>query len=263
MISVLHTFGSDLKYHIHTHCLVTFGAIDPHNQWMYPKRKNKIARYRQINATYRNLFLKQLRSLHNKGQISYHMDLDELISDLQNKTWVVHNTKPTLDTSILENYLARYINRIAISRSRVEYLKINKQVKILYNDYANQIDGQPPPKKFKTLDPLSFIHQFIQHVLPSYFQKSRRYGLHASATKRKYDGILPQSVKRNGHTIRTIIQIINQLIKDQPFSCAQCQCTDYEIITVNPNKEWIHHIINVPTPRPPPSSKLYISPPPI
>lgn len=28
MVAVLHTFGSDLKYHVHIHCLVTFGGID-------------------------------------------------------------------------------------------------------------------------------------------------------------------------------------------------------------------------------------------
>ena len=260
MINVLHTFGSDLKYHIHTHCLVTFGGLDDHNQWQYPKRKDKIARYRQINATYRKLFIRQLRSLYSSGKIIYHDDLDILLTELENKTWVVHNTKPTLDTSILENYLARYINRVAISKSRVEYLKDNNQVKILYNDYANQQQGQPAPKKYKVVDPLSFIHQFMQHVLPPYFQKTRRYGLHSSATKRKYEGLLPKAIKRNGHTIRTLLQIITQLIKDKPFSCEQCQSNEYQIIMIPQCKEWIHRYINVPTPRPPPLSKPYISP---
>ena len=80
----------------------------------------------------------------------------------------------------------------------------------------------------------------MQHVLPAYFQKSRRYGLHASATKRKYEGLLPQAIKRNGHTIRTVMQILTQLIKDKPYSCEQCQCTDFEIIIVTQNKDWVH-----------------------
>ena len=28
MISLLHTFGSDMKYHVHVHSLLTFGGID-------------------------------------------------------------------------------------------------------------------------------------------------------------------------------------------------------------------------------------------
>lgn len=259
MISVLHTFGSDLKYHIHTHCLVTFGGIDKNNQWQYPKRKDKLARYRQINATYRKLFIDQLHDLYKTGKITYRDDLYELLKELENKTWVVHNTKPTLDTTILENYLARYINRVAVSKSRVEYIKDNKEVRLIYNDYTNQKPGQPAPKKYKVLDPLSFIHQFMQHVLPPYFQKSRRYGLHASATKRKYEGLLPAAVKRNGHTIRTVIQIINQLIKEKPYTCEKCNNEEYEIILLAPNKEWIHRYLNVPTPRPPPLLKPHIT----
>ena len=254
MISVLHTFGSDLKYHIHTHCLVTFGGIDNNNQWQYPKRKDKLARFRQINSVYKKLFLTELRRLHSKDSITYLKDFDALLASVENKNWVVHNTKPTLDTSTLENYLARYINRVAISKSRVEYLAEHKQVRILYNDYAKQKDGEPAPKAFKTLDPLSFIHQFMQHVLPPYFQKSRRYGLHASPTKRKYADILPQAVKRNGHTVRTIMEIITQLIKDKPFVCEQCNCEAYEIINIQSKKEWIHQYISIPTQRPPPNT---------
>ena len=219
-----------------------------------------MARFREINSTYRKLFIHELRSLNNSGQLTYHQDLETLLTELENKTWVVHNTKPTIDTSILENYLARYINRVAVSKSRVEYLEEHKQVKILYNDYANQIEGKAAPKKHKIVNPLSFINQFMQHVLPAYFQKSRRYGLHASATKRKYEGLLPQAIKRNGHTIRTVMQILTQLIKDKPYSCEKCQSTDFEIIIVTQNKEWIHRYINVPTPRPPPLLKPDISP---
>ena len=58
MVSVLHTFGSDMKYHIHTHCLVTFGGLDKSGKWVYPKRKDKIAQYRQINSCYKTQFIK-------------------------------------------------------------------------------------------------------------------------------------------------------------------------------------------------------------
>ena len=37
MISVLHTWGSDLKYHPHVHCLVTFGGLDTKSNWIWPK----------------------------------------------------------------------------------------------------------------------------------------------------------------------------------------------------------------------------------
>jgi len=252
MISVLHTFGSDMKYHIHTHCLVTFGGIDHNNAWKYPQRKDKIAPYRIINGTYKEIFIDQLSTLYDKGHIKYSQDFAQLVELLRSKKWVVHNTKPQLDTGVLENYLACYINRVAISKSRVEYLEKTKEVRILYNDYTNQKEGQAAPKKYKILNPLSFIHQFCQHILPKYFHKSRRYGLHASATCKKYKGLLPQAIRSNIHTIRTVMQILKQLIGDEPFVCAQCGASDYEVNAVARDKEWILRYISIPASRAPP-----------
>ena len=255
MISVLHTFGSDMKYHIHAHCLVTFGGIDKHGQWLYPTRKNKIAQYRKINTTYKENFLHQLRVLSQRNQLKYQTDIEDLIAEAKQQSWVVHNTPPTIDTGVLENYLARYINRIAVSKSRVEYLKTHQQVKLLFNDYTNQQPGKPAPKKYKSLDPLSFIHQFLQHVLPPYFQKCRRYGIHACATKKKYQDLLPQAVKNNGHTIRSLLQIISQLIKQNPFSCDKCQAFEYDIVLVKPDTQWIYQYLRLSKPRAPPYRK--------
>jgi DNA-directed RNA polymerase specialized sigma subunit len=100
----------------------------------------------------------------------------------------------------------------------------------------------------------------MQHVLSAYFQKTRRYGLHASATKRKNEGLLPEAIKRNGHRIRTAIQIVTQLIKENPFSRELCESSEYDIIRYKQNKEWIHRFINIPTDRSPPKTKSHISP---
>ncbi len=253
MVSVLHTFGSDMKYHIHTHNLVTFGALDLEtNKWKKPKRKDKIARYRQINSLYKRLFLQALKQQYLEGKITYYMSYQQVEEMVKNITWVVHNTKPTLDTSILEGYLARYINRIAVSNSKVEYLKDQAKVKLIYNDYKNQKEGQAAPKAYKSLDPLVFIDQFIQHVLPPYFQKTRRYGLHSSATKKKYKELLPQNLHRQADVVRTVIQIISKLINNLPYSCQKCQSEIFEIVIVKPNKNWIHQYIDIPNSRSPP-----------
>ncbi|MBK6815994.1 MAG: transposase [Saprospiraceae bacterium] len=85
--------------------------------------------------------------------------------------WVVHSTHPTMNTIVIEKYLARYINRVAISNNRLQYLKDNHKVIILYNDYKNQLSGCPAPKAFKELDPIPAIHQILEHVLPSFSKK--------------------------------------------------------------------------------------------
>jgi len=252
MVSVLHTFGSDMKYHIHTHNLVTFGGLDlKTNKWKKPQRKDRIAGYRDINRTYREKFLEGLEKLYAEGKIIYHKTYEEIEIEVASITWVVHNTKPTIDTSILEDYLARYINRIAVSNSRVEWLKEQSKVKLIYNDYRHQKEGEAAPKVHTLIDPLVFIDQFLQHVLPPYFQKTRRYGLHSSASKRKYKELIPDDLKRDGEVVRTVIEIVSVLLNKTPYICERCESEHYEIIIVRPEKKWLDQYIKVPKPRPP------------
>lgn len=179
MTSILHTFGSDMKYHIHVHALVTFGGLDVHtNQWRFPEFKDKIDRYRTICSTYKKIFIQEFLLLYRAHKIKYHVPIDDILLEVEKIRWVVHSAHPTMNTIVIEKYLARYINRVAISNNRLQYLKENHKVIILYNDYKNQLQGFPAPKAFKELDPLSAIHQILEHVLPPHFQKSRKYGLH-------------------------------------------------------------------------------------
>ncbi|MBK7410577.1 MAG: transposase [Saprospirales bacterium] len=74
MTAVLHTWGSDLKYHVHAHCLVTFGGLtaDPVPEWKWPKRKNKLAPFRKFSKVYRTLFLAALQELMSRREVVYH-----------------------------------------------------------------------------------------------------------------------------------------------------------------------------------------------
>ncbi|MBK8055994.1 MAG: transposase zinc-binding domain-containing protein [Saprospiraceae bacterium] len=112
MTSILHTFGSDMKYHIHVHALVTFGGLSDDGAWIYPKDKHKLDKYRSICASYKAIFIKELRTLHKSGKINYHNDFEALISEVEKIRWVVHSTRPTMDTKIIEDYLAKYINPV-------------------------------------------------------------------------------------------------------------------------------------------------------
>ncbi|MBK9257823.1 MAG: transposase [Saprospiraceae bacterium] len=48
MTSILHTFKSDMKYHIHVQALVTLGSLSEKGACIYPKHKHKLAKYRSI-----------------------------------------------------------------------------------------------------------------------------------------------------------------------------------------------------------------------
>ena len=157
MTAVLHSWGSDLKYHVHVHCLVTFGGLvmGPKPEWKWPKEKKKLAKYRKICSTFREVFLKGLQPLMETGQVIYHRSYEEVEEELLKKRWVVNNTFPTSDSSIIEEYLSRYICRIGITNSRLSYDSNGKNVQIQYNDYRNQKKGSQLQKNIATSTPWS------------------------------------------------------------------------------------------------------------
>lgn len=259
MISVLHTFGSDMKYHLHIHALITFGGVDKNGLWKWPKRRKKLASYREISRTFRKTFLKMLVNEIYKGNIVPDANVGDLLDLVQRKRWNVKNGYPTMELSILENYLARYINRIAVSKSRFEYLREQQKVHLIYKEYRSQKKGQAAPLSIKTMEPLVAIDQFLVHILPPYFQKSRYYGLHASSTFKKYLKKIDQRLLKNRDSISTLFSILTALMKLARYSCGKCNSVLFEIKNIQKNNDWVFNFITLPNFRGPPNWKLNIN----
>ena len=251
MTAVLHTFGSDMKYHIHVHALVTFGGLDHNGKWVYPENKYKIASYRSMCSVFKQKFITRLKVAVSKQLITYHSPLNELIQEVRNLRWVVHTTRPTTNTSILKSYLGRYINRIAISNNRLKYLAKTNHVALIHNDYKNQKTGCPAPKSIKHMTPITAIQQMVQHVLPRYFQKSRHYGLHNACNNTKQ--IAEDAIKTNPSTIRTALQIINALLKREIFRCEACQGIEFYLEKYPSDRTYLSKYLAIDTERAPPN----------
>lgn len=257
VIAVIHTFGSDLKYHVHLHCLVTFGGMDEDGKWQWPKRKDKLAPYRLIRKTYQKSFETKLEAEY--ANLDTKISWKDLKEELSRKQWCVHCRPPTTDTKIIEEYLSRYINRIGISKSKFDYDQTDEQVRITFNDYKNQKEDQAAPKKQLTLQPLIAIDQILKHVLPPYFQKCRYYGLHAPATAKKLKKHLEKAVSNNGKTIRTLMQIIKALSGIPGFPCEECGGLVWTEEIIRADKEWISNYLVIPNQRGDPTKQHYIT----
>lgn len=82
------------------------------------------------------------------------------------------------------------------------------------------------------------------YILP-YFLRFRHYGLHAGSTYRKYRPLIPTLVKQNGHTIRTLFQILRLLLGIAPDECPICQGTNFEYSKVPADTIYIRkHILH-------------------
>ena len=162
MVAVLHTFGSDMKFHLHVHALITFGGIDNNGNWVWPKRKKQLAGYRDICKNFREIFLKMLCKEIRNANIIPTIDIGELLEEVSQKRWNVRNGYPTANLDVIQNYLARYINRVAVSKSRFEYLKEQQKIKLTFNDYRNQ-------KKEKRLPKLSSLWNLSPPCIKCYY----------------------------------------------------------------------------------------------
>ncbi len=241
MTGVLHTFGSDLKHHIHLHSLVTFGGVNNEGKWVWPKRKNKIAPYRKICSTFKSNFIKSLEQVLQKKEPEYYEKVKELINHTKQLRWCVHNTPPTAHTKVIEEYLGRYVCRVGVSNKKLQYDQSNQQVRLEYNDYKNQKQGEPAPKAIKNIEPLVAMHQIMIHVLPPYFQKVRSYGIMTKSKQKEIKKTIPELAKENGQTIRTIFQIIKALLnleEVEEIKCIQCGSSEITIEEILPDETW-------------------------
>lgn len=177
------------------------------------------------------------------GQVAYPLSYEELESRLPKKRWVVNHQWLTTEPKIIEEYLGRYICRIGISHKRLRYDKQGGNVRITYNNYRGQAAGKPAPKAFKDLRPLLAMGQILQHLLPAYFQRSRHYGLHAAPTYERLQHALPSKVKRNGATVRTIIQLLKALLNQEPYRCEACHGEHFTTTPLLPDRAFIAQYI--------------------
>lgn len=182
IISVLHTWGQQLSFHPHVHCIVTGnGWRQKDQQWVEAKK----ARYKRLfpvqamEQVYRAYFLKRLGQIKDKGEIRLTDDQKtgwyNLMQPLRDKRWVVYAKEPFGGPAQVIEYLGRYTHKVAISNSRIRAVSEAGEVTFDYKDYADQ-------NKIKqmTLSGMEFIRRFEQHILPKRFCKIRSYGLYSN-----------------------------------------------------------------------------------
>ena len=170
--TVLHTWGQDLSFHPHLHCIVSGGGVKGNN-WVEARRKNKKFLF-PVNAmkqVYKAIFLKKLRMLLTKGQLQTEgIAIEELIQQAGYKNWNVYAKAPFGNVAAVVEYLGRYTHKVAITKHRILCITEN-EITFKYKDYAD--DNK---QKEMTLSIAEFLRRFELHFLPKRYVKIRHYG---------------------------------------------------------------------------------------
>jgi len=180
-IAVLHTWGQNLSYHPHIHCIVTGGGLSPdRKKWLHAKKEFFLP-VRVMGKLFRGKFLSYLKKEYLRGTITIDGEKRNFVSILDGLyacNWVVYAKPPFKKPETVFEYLARYSHRIAISNHRIVKIE-NNSVFFRWRDYS---DGNK--KKIMALDAHEFIRRFLLHVLPVKFVKIRHFGLFGNRNRR-------------------------------------------------------------------------------
>ena len=110
--SILHTWGQNLMYHPHIHCVVTGGG-----KVMSRKFRGKFLSY--MKKTKLDFYGKS-KELENPAIYN------ELIQSMYSKEWIVYCKEPFKNAESVIQYLGRYTHRVAISNERIIKIEDNK-----------------------------------------------------------------------------------------------------------------------------------------
>ena len=176
IIAVLHTWGQQLSYHPHLHCIVSGGGITGEGKWKEATKNEGrfLFPVKAMSVVYRGKFMQGLKHLMAEGLVTptEGVDVKALFNGLYSKDWVVYAKAPFGGPQAVIEYLGRYTHKVAISNHRIMSIgEEEDRVSFQYKDYADA--GK---QKMMTLAAPEFIRRFSQHILPKGFTKIRMYG---------------------------------------------------------------------------------------
>jgi hypothetical protein len=156
---VLHTWGRTLEYHPHVHYVVPGGGLsDEGDRWL-PSRTDFLVPVKALSILFRAKFRDLLARAGLREQVAL---------SVWRQDWVVH-CQSAGDGRESLRYLAPYVFRVAIGDHRIISCDDGRVT------FSYRKVGSKRQRKM-TLDAREFLRRFLQHVLPSGFQKVRSYG---------------------------------------------------------------------------------------
>ena len=227
--AVLHTWGQNLLYHPHIHCIVTGGGLTEDNKWQ-GSRKKFFLPVRVLSRKFKGKFLaylKQAKLYFGKTveELSLPQRFDYYIAALYKKEWVVYCKPPFKNAAKVIEYLGRYTHRVAISNRRILKLE-DGSVTFNWRDYR---DGNKV--KTMTVTAAEFIRRFLLHILPPGFCKIRHYGILAPRGKSERINLCKKLTQTRFQTATPVTTILEQLQKMLGENFNLCPCCGIGYLT--------------------------------
>ena len=219
--SILHTWGQNLLFHPHIHCVIPGGGPSPdHTRWIH-SRDAFFLPIRVLRKVFRGKFVHALKQAHRRGRLIFAGSIQRMedpkcfaafLRTLFRQDWVVY-AKPAFGDpeQVLRYYLGRYTHRIAISNHRLVSFD-GTHVTFRWRDYA-----RGNKQRLMTLSADEFIRRFLVHVLPKGFVRIRHFGFMAN-----YQRSLSRELSRQLLRMTPVIRSTETAPSLSSWTCPKC-----------------------------------------
>jgi hypothetical protein len=208
---VLHTWGRRLTtYHPHIHYVVPGGGVSRDGSRWLASRDDFFVHVKPLSVLYRS----KLKKAFERAGL-----LDQIDPAVWNKEFIT-DSRAVGDGRTSLKYLAPYVFRVAITDRRIVSIQEENhgsgRVTYLYKK------SRTTHWRKQTVDALEFIRSFLQHVLPSGFQKVRHYGFLHGQSKPQVEAVRWMVAIHYGQEFLLLAQVPQVAIPPPTVSCPEC-----------------------------------------
>lgn len=231
IIQVLHTWGQELNYHPHIHCIVSGAGLTSANELRHCTRKF-LVRIEPLAKKFRGKFMDYLKQYYDDKRLiipesdkklrnSYHWY--DYCNRLYQINWNSEIRETFNGNGNAIAYLGRYANRIAVTNTRIISVD-SDSVTFKAKDYKTGTT------KNVTISCVEFIRRFMMHVLPSGFQKIRYYGFLNNRYKSKNLRLIFKLQGQQRYTARlaglSMDEVLKKVWNYNIHQCPVCGCSN-------------------------------------
>jgi hypothetical protein len=207
-VSVLHTFGKDMKYNPHCHLIFAAGGFTKDKKWI----DINYIDYKLLRTSWQKSVLGMLK----RKLTPFYPEMPALVDSLYKKypSGFYVRAKDTIKArDITIKYIGRYIRHPAIASSRIISYD-EKNVKFFY------IDSDTKEKIYRTMTTDEFITALIGHIPNIQFKVIRYYGAYSRASSKIYRKIMGiESI------VQSTLAKFDFSVKRYAPKCDECGCS--------------------------------------
>ena len=207
-IMVLHTFGRDLKWNPHIHCLISEGGHSDDGYWRNVHHFN----YTYLRNAFRTALLNEMESVIGPS----FKKIKAMCYREHEHGFYVYAKPNKCDPEVAIKYIGRYLGRPVIATSRIDKYD-GEFVTFHYNRHEDDAYVE------ETIPVMEFIERLIRHIPDKNFKMIRYGGIYART--REIDKNLFRAIPHSDHKfIRSFNQWRMAIAVSFNYDPLKCKC---------------------------------------